>query len=102
MEARQHRLPRRHFVHAPVAHVADQNLARRFPDAHAGRVEPDANISVGVEPAIVEWRLDDVFHRLAGGNARDQRTHEKTRKRGVAVREMINVGLFPGRVLVLR
>ena len=76
------------------AHIADEHGVAVVADIDAGRVEADADIlPVAVELAVVERRQHHVLHGVAGRDVRQQRAHQQPRERGVAVGEVIDVGL---------
>ena len=51
-----------------------------------------------IERPIVERRQHDILHRASRRGAGNERAHQQPRQRGVAVGEMIDVGLLPRRV----
>ena len=76
------------------AHIADVHAVAGIADIDAGRIEPDANgLAVAVELAVVERRQHHVVHAAACRHRRHQRAHEEACQRGVAVGEVIDVGL---------
>ena len=76
------------------AHIADEHGVAGVADVDAGRVEPDAHIlPVAIKPAVVERRQHHVLHGVAGRDIRQQRAHQQPGERGVAVGEVIDVGL---------
>src|SRR5262249_34487179 len=75
--------------------ISDKNLIRRLPHAQASRVEPHPHIRVAIKLAIVERRLDDVLHRVTGGDAGNKLAHQQPRQRSISVGEVIDVGLLP-------
>ena len=80
-------------VHAR-AHIADEDGLAGVANIDAGRVEPDADIlPVTVELAVVEWRQHHVVHAVAGRDVRQQRAHQQPGERGVAVGEVVDIGL---------
>jgi len=46
-----------------------------------------------IEPAVVEARADDVIHAAPRRDAGNHLAHEEPRERGVAVGEVIDVGI---------
>src|SRR4029077_1040337 len=46
-----------------------------------------------VEPAVIEARADDVIHAATRRYAGNQLAHEEPRERGVAVGEVVDVGI---------
>ena len=57
------------------------------------RLQADADgRAQSVQARIVEGGGDEVFHAAAGRHALDQRAHQRARQRGVAVREVVDVG----------
>ena len=84
----------RHPARHAGAHIAYEHGVAVVADIDAGRVEADADIlPVAVELAVVEPRQHHVLHGVAGRGVRQQRAHQQPRKRGIAVGEVIDVGL---------
>ena len=83
--------------------IIDHDALARMAHIDAGRVEANTGVMLlAIERGIIETGENDVIHRIAGRNARHQRTHQQPRKRGIAVREVIDVGLLPFRILARR
>src|SRR6266403_3170498 len=58
------------------------------------RGEPQAHSVFGqIEPAVVEARADDVIHAAPRSDAGNHLAHEEPRERGVAVGEVVDVGI---------
>ena len=56
--------------------------------------EPDADIlPVTVELAVVEWRQHHVVHAVTGRDVRQQGAHQQPGERGIAVGEVVDIGL---------
>src|SRR6516225_11341800 len=96
MEAGEHNVLGGDPVRHPGAHVADESVVADVANVNAGRLESDTDgLAAAVESVVIEPRKNDIVHRMAGRNAGKQRTHQQTRKRGIAVGEVINIGFIP-------
>ena len=94
VEAGQHGMLARHAVELPSADVAELDAVAHVADVDAGAVETDAHAGTReIELAVVEGRQHHIFHRVPRRHGRNERAHQKPRERGIAVREMIDVGI---------
>ena len=96
VEAGQHGVTRFNAMNDAIADIGDLCTVIYAADMDASRIEAQADRLIGaVERAIVERRRHDVAHRVARRCARNEGAHQKAGDRGVAVGEMIDVGLLP-------
>jgi len=74
-----------------VGHVHALGVVRQ---SDHGRGEPQAHgLAWLVEVCVVEARADDVVHTAAMGHTGNEPAHEQACQRGVAVGEMVDVGV---------
>ena len=79
------------------AHVADAHAVAGIADVDAGRIEADAHaLAVAVELGVVERREHHVVHAVAWRDVGNERAHQQTSERGVAVGEVIDIRLACG------
>lgn len=94
MEAGEHDSPGGDTLHRPRARVGHVHLGIGVTHVEAGRIEADAHgCAVAVELAVVERRQHHVIHAGAGRDVGHKSAHQQAGKRGVAVGEVIDVGL---------
>ncbi|MNJ23716.1 hypothetical protein D3C77_181070 [compost metagenome] len=78
-----------------AAAVADIHRTIGIAHADCGAVQAQAHrLPAAVELAVVEVGQDDIFHALAPCYRRNQAAHQQACQRGVAIGEVIDVGLF--------
>ncbi|MNO84537.1 hypothetical protein D3C76_758800 [compost metagenome] len=84
-----------HLAELAAAAVADVHAAADVAHAHRCTVEADAHRGFGlIELGVVERGEDDIVHGVPRCHGRDQAAHQQARQRGVAVGEVVDVGLF--------